>query len=525
MSSEQTKVGRRSLLQGAAVGAGATALGILGGAGESADAAPKKWEERADVVVIGYGFAGTTAAITAHDTGVKVLLLEKAIESEKGGNSRVSANIFFWPDDVEKAKTYFRALTGPYMDNISDTMVDVWATEMHANRAWLEGMGLKAVEFGGAEFPELPGSDCVKEMMHGAGEIGQARLFDGVIEPAMAARKIRILYETPAVSLVKERGEIVGVIAERGGRRIAIKADRAVVLACGGFENNPTMVRSFIQGLARIYPEGTPHNTGDGIRMAMEVGAELWHMNNIAAPELNFKAPEFPFALQFNTPPAGAYLFVAADGKRFMGEGPSVTVSDRHGKINFHGLWMQAPAPVPIHIVFDETVRKARALGKGMDFGWDALHGNRYAWSDDNLREVEKGWIKKANTVRELAGLINLSPEALETTVSQFNRFAQDHNDADFNRKANTLAALQTPPYYAIELTPSFLNTQGGPRRNENAQVIGLNGKPIPRLFSAGELGSIYAHCYQGGGNVGECFAFGRIAGRNAARERLVTAG
>lgn len=190
MSNEATKVGRRTLLKGAAIGAGTAALGTLGGAAESADAAPQKWDERADVVVIGYGFAGTTAAITAHDAGAKVLLLEKAPESEKGGNSRVSANIFFWPDDVEKAKTYFRALTGPYIDNISDAMVDVWATEMHANRAWLEGMGLKAFEFSGAEFPEFPGSDCVKGMMNGAGPLGQARLFDGVIEPAMAARKI-----------------------------------------------------------------------------------------------------------------------------------------------------------------------------------------------------------------------------------------------------------------------------------------------------------------------------------------------
>lgn len=527
MSNEPKKVGRRTLLKGATVGVGAAALGTLGGAAESADAAPQRWDERADVVVIGYGFAGTTAAITAHDAGAKVLLLEKAPESEKGGNSRVSANIVFWPNDVEKAKIYFRALTGPYIDNISDAMVDVWATEMYANRAWLEGLGMKTFESSGAEFPEFPGADCVKQLMNGAGPLGQARVFDGVIEPAMAARKIRVLYETPAVSLVKEKGEIVGVIAERGGKRITIKADRAVALTCGGFENNPTMVRSFIQGLAQIYPEGTPHNTGDGVRMAMEVGAELWHMNNIAAPELNFKAPEFPVALQFNTPPAGAYLFVAADSERFMGEGPSVIGSDRHGKINFHGLWMQALAPVPIHMIFDETLRKAHSLGglgKGMDFGWDAFHGNRYAWSDDNLREVEKGWIKKANTVGELAGLINLSPEALQATVTQFNKFAQDHNDADFHRHADTLAALQTPPYYAIELTPSFLNTQGGPRRNENAQVIGLDGKPIPRLFSAGELGSIYAYCYNGGGNVGECFAFGRVAGRNAAKERPVTA-
>ena len=81
------------------------------------------------------------------------------------------------------------------------------------------------------------------------------------------------------------------------------------------------------------------------------------------------------------------------------------------------------------------------------------------------------------------------------------------------------MAALDAPPYYAMALTPAFVNTQGGPRRDENAQIIGANGHPIGRLYSAGELGSIYSFLYQGGGNIGECFAFGRIAGRNAAGE------
>ena len=149
-------------------------------------------------------------------------------------------------------------------------------------------------------------------------------------------------------------------------------------------------------------------------------------------------------------------------------------------------------------------------------------HGNLYNWSDDNGREVDKGWIKKANTVRDLAGLIDVPPDALDATVARFNTFARDSKDADYGRNAGLLAALQTPPYYAMELTPSFINTQGGPRRNKDARVIGADGKPVPRLYSAGELGSIYAFLYQGGGNIGECFAFGRIAGRNAAQEKPI---
>jgi len=510
---------RRDILKQALLGAGAIAAGgTLAGPIAKAAAPPAKWDEEADVVVIGYGFAGTTVAITAHDAGAKVLMLEKAPEEEKGGNSRISGNIVFWPNDVEKAKTYFKALTGPYTDNISDEMIEVWATEMNANRVWLEKLGMKAAVFPLVEFPEFPGSDCVQCLMNGEGPAGEARLFDRVIEPAMKARQIRALYETPAVSLVKVNDEIVGVIAEQKGKRIAVKAHRGVVLTCGGFENDKTMVHTYLDGLPRIYPSGTPYNTGDGIRMAVEAGAELWHMSNIAGPEFFFKARDIPVSRWTNIP-GHSYVWVARDATRFVAEGTICLVSDRHGKVKFHGDWMQQPAPIPIHMIFDETFRKAGPIGKGWNFSWDYLHGNRYDWSDDNSREVEKGWIKKAASVRELAAMINLSPDALDGTIARFNTFAQNHKDEEYGRVPGTLAALQTPPFYAIELTPSFVNTQGGPRRDKNAQVIGRDGRPIPRLYSAGELGSIYAFLYQGGGNVGECFAFGRVAGRNVAQE------
>jgi len=159
--------------------------------------APKHWDEETDVIVVGYGFAGSTAAIIAHDLGAKVVLLEKAPEAHKGGNSRVSANIVFWPDNVEKAKLYFKALAGPYLDNISDEMVEVWATEMHANRDWLVSLGFNPVAFPpslSVEFPELPGSECSQMLLHGEGPIGDQRLWKGVTEPAMLARKIRTLY-------------------------------------------------------------------------------------------------------------------------------------------------------------------------------------------------------------------------------------------------------------------------------------------------------------------------------------------
>jgi succinate dehydrogenase/fumarate reductase flavoprotein subunit len=500
-----------------------------------------KWDEEADVIVVGYGFAGSAAAIAAHDAGAKVLLLEKAHEAHKGGNSRVSAQIVFWPTDIERAKTYFRALTGPYIDNIPEEMVHAWAMEMHANRAWLEALGMTPLYVGAAEFPEFEGSDCVEMLVHNEAPaarsheasatnfqlrmrnspIGGERLWKGVTEPALAARQIRALYETAAVSLVKNGGEIVGVLADRQGKRIAIKAARAVVLTCGGFENNPAMIHNYLTGLPRAYPVGTPYNTGDGIRMGLEAGAALWHMNNIAGPEFFFKAPELPFSRWINLPRANSYMFVARDGERFMAEGNPAMGVDRHGKISYHGMWMQQPAPVPIHLIFDENVREAGSMGESFAC-WDVSHGNAYDWSEDNLREVEKGWIKRANTVRELSSLIDIAPDILDASVRRYNALAQEGKDSDFGRDPNRIAAIRAPPYYAMELTPSFINTQGGPRRDKNARVIATNGDTIPRLYSAGELGSIYAFNYNAGGNIGECFAFGRIAGRNAAKETLM---
>ena len=94
-----------------------------------------------------------------------------------------------------------------------------------------------------------------------------------------------------------------------------------------------------------------------------------------------------------------------------------------------------------------------------------------------------------------------------------------DGTDADYDRKLMLNPFAASGPYYAMELSPSMINTQGGPKRNEEARVLKPDGSPIPRLYSAGELGSIYSYLYQGTGNIGECLAFGRIAGRNVADE------
>jgi predicted oxidoreductase len=114
--------------------------------------------------------------------------------------------------------------------------------------------------------------------------------------------------------------------------------------------------------------------------------------------------------------------------------------------------------------------------------------------------------------------LLKLPAGSLDQTVARWNAQCAAGSDSDFGR-TKMLAPFDSGPYYAVELSPSMLNTQGGPRRNKHAQIVRPDGTPIPRLYSAGEMGSMYSYLYQGTGNIGECFAFGRIAGRNAVAE------
>jgi succinate dehydrogenase/fumarate reductase flavoprotein subunit len=151
--------------------------------------------------------------------------------------------------------------------------------------------------------------------------------------------------------------------------------------------------------------------------------------------------------------------------------------------------------------------------------GWNAMI-ERYKWSDDNSVELAKGWIIKADTIRELAAKIGKNPDTLEKTLATWNKSCAAGNDSEFGRPSDRIAPIQTPPYYALELVPTFTNTQGGPRRNKNAQILDPYGKPIPRLYSAGELGSLWSWNYQGAGDFAECLAFGRIAGEHAAAEK-----
>lgn len=479
------------------------------------------WHAQADVVVVGYGGAGAAAAITAADLGASVILLEKAPQGSEGGNTRVAAQGYLNPSSPDLAELYLNALCGPYP--VPADMARIWAEEMCKNNDWLKAVGGDPQEHQlppeGIEFPELPGAECVRKYHHGD-TLGYSKTWEALAR-SVDERDIEILYESPALHLIQAdgTGAILGVQARRNGRVFNVQARKAVILTCGGFENNQEMIRNFLPNLPCCYTSGTPYNEGDGVRMGMEVGADLWHMNNFAGPTMALKVPEYPTTfslvpLHFSHEPTGGMVVVGPDGKRFSDE----KYKNRHGKVLASGNWLALRLPQRMYMIFDHALLSSGPLHDGKPtHGWTQIMCG-YAWSQDNQRELKKGWIKAAPSLMALASMLGLPDGSLVETIVRWNALCADGRDVDFGRK-KMLTPFADGPYYAMELSASMLNTQGGPRRNALAQVVRPGGKPIPRLYSAGELGSIYSYLYQGTGNIGECFAFGRIAARNAVAE------
>jgi succinate dehydrogenase/fumarate reductase flavoprotein subunit len=482
---------------------------------------PHAWDVEADVVVVGFGAAGMAAAVTAHDLGAKVVILEKAPEGQEGGNTRVAGQGYLNTSSAEQAIAYLTALCGPY--TVPERMVQVWAEEMCQNNDWLRSVGGDPQEHQhppvGIEFPDLPGSDCVHKF-HDGPTYGYSYTWQ-LFERLVKQRPIQVLYETPGKELIQRNStrEILGVRAQKGGQSVTVKARKGVVLTCGGFENNQQMIRDYLPGVPYCYTSGSPYNEGDGITMAMSVGADLWHMNNYAGPSMALKVPEVRTtfsmqALHYSKEMAGGMIVVGPDARRFTDE----KYKTRHGKIPVNGRWLPLSTPCPMFMIFDHTLFSAGPLyDKHPSHGWTQIV-ERYEWSENNSAELAKGWIKTADRLADLAALVGLDPAALEHTVAGWNRMCEAKHDATFGRTL-MLSPIVRRPFYAVELSPSMLNTQGGPRRNEKAQIVRPDGSPIARLYSAGELGSIYSYLYQGTGNIGECLAFGRVSGRNAAAE------
>ena len=474
----------------------------------------RTWDQSFDVVVLGFGGAGATAARFAADAGAKVLLVDSAPEGHAGGNTRYAGQVVGAGTDFDQLKTYYKAMTAPmHLDeDMIDTYVDGMVKMPDYFRKYLgvEPLSIakdwdhSKVDLHGIlhEFPDFPGVNAYDLL------VVHERQFDFALwkklrkEVLDRSDKITVWYSSPAKHLVQdpETGAVLGAQIEHDHVLLDIKARGGVILATGGFENNPAMIQDYLKA-SRLAPIGSLYNKGDGIKLGEEVGADMWHMANYESlgmlHGLTFAGPAGTrgrLILSWPKAADGSTFTVGDDGSRYFNEAEA----NKHGHIYYHGTWQVPIANDHPHLIFDQTQ-------------WDAIHEDKLPV--DNFDDITV----KANRLEDLAKLINAKPEVLVKAREDFDHFAETGRDYAFDRPASTMRAFDDGPYYAVPLRQTVLNTQGGPRRNSRAEVLNTDGEAIKNLYSAGELGGINANQYQGGNNLAECLIWGKIAGENAA--------
>lgn len=523
-----TAISKRTFLKFAATGAAAVPASPLLAA--DAKAEPKThWDTETDVLVIGYGGAGGAAAITAHDAGAKVLVIEKM--KDGGGNTRASGGGFIIPKNADEAYQYLEK-TFLFADNEMDgALVRTFCERAVKLPEFFKRIApaSKLRVTGHANYPYLPFAENITKYRVGGHQPGGIELFKVLRTAVETDRKIPVWLGSPAKELIREGNTVVGALVEHDGKLVRVRARRGVILACGGYEYDPQSLQNFAQG-TKILGLGNPGNTGDGLRMAASMGARLWHMTSYSCP-LGIKVPGCKAAV-FVTMMTPNYIMVNQDGKRFCNEAGV----DFHGFIYavnpLNGVEHKYPA-IPCYIVMDEAGRLA---GRPTHFKYGYAAGiEGYHWSEDSSAEIKSGVVKKADTLEELAKQIHVPADALKAQVAKWNADIRAGRDTEFGRKikktgksafiGTDVPTLSAPlsekgPYYAIEAYPALLNTQGGPKRDVKARVMDVFDRPVPRLYVAGELGSIWGSIYQGSSNVCEALVYGQIAGESAAAEK-----
>lgn len=477
-----------------------------------------QWDAVYDVAVLGFGGAGATAARFAADNGAKVLLVDSAPEGHEGGNTRYSGQMVGAGTNYDALKNYHEHLAAPLTPDKEafDAFVEGMANMGDYFRKYLdvEPVSMKKLLANTpstayvTEYPELPDADSYDDYLVHEG-IDDAALWKILRQKVLdRSDKITVWYASPAKHLIQDgqTKTIIGVQIERDHVLRNIKVNNGVVLAVGGFENNKEMIQTFLQS-PYLSPIGTLYNKGDGIKMLEEVNAQLWNMRSFESlgqfHGLSLRQKEglrstYALNVFWQESSNGSVIVVGDDGTRYFNEAEM----NRHGHIYNHGNWVVPLNQNQPYMIFDQTK-------------YDELKNE----PDDGLKVP--GYLEKAikaNSIEELAEKIGKDTEALTNTITEFNFMAQQGKDYAFHRDPKTLRAFSADgPYYAIALRQNMLNTQGGGRRDAHAQVLDPDGKPIPHLYEAGELGAPFVNKYTTGGNVADCLISGKIAGKNAA--------
>jgi succinate dehydrogenase/fumarate reductase flavoprotein subunit len=289
---------------------------------------------------------------------------------------------------------------------------------------------------------------------------------------------------------------------------------RGVVLTAGGYEFSDEMKINYLKA-SPMYFYGNPGNTGDGIRMAQEAGADLWHMNQMvgrAIGHFELDGRELNFVIGIHPP---GYVITDRYGRRFANEYPQAEMKHSfYYELLMYDAEKNEYPRNPCYWFFDQRHMTNGPLVSSLG---GTVGAGYYDWSPDNSREVARGWIKQAGTVAELAALAGFAdPAEVARTIEAYNQGCAAGQDA-FGRPAESLIPLDSPPYYCMPLYPGGPNTCGGPRRDEHARILNPFGQPVPGLYGAGELGEAVGMLYPAnGGNLSESVCFGRLAAEHA---------
>jgi flavocytochrome c len=458
----------------------------------------REWQREADVVVVGGGLAGYCAACEAAEQGADVLLLEK--QPEIGGSTALSSGFFAFADtDLQRARgiedsneLLVRDLKNAGGDENDGRLLQIYAHHQLDAYDWLKRCG---VVFRGVELA----SGHSAPRAHAA-DVGS--LMEAVVGRAERTGRVTTLLGAPAGRLVRPdaNGRVIGVRASVDGLPRAIQARRGVVLASGGFSRNADMLKSFVPGQAAAVFYGGAGNTGDGIRMAWDLGAGFRDFGYIKGT--------FGFHVNARTEAGRGWtklfvyrgaIAVNRQGRRFIDE-------SRTYKLLGDAVLEQPDAMG--YQIFDQGI---------MDTGSDGV-------SPFDFRSAQRrGLVVEAASLEALARKIGIDPLALVATVQRYNGFVGRGRDEDFGRDGlsnhyGRLVKIERAPFYAYATTSGLLATYCGLTVDTETRVLDVFGSPIEGLYAAGEImGGFHGVSYLTGSALGKCVVFGRIAGRNAA--------
>jgi tricarballylate dehydrogenase len=484
-----------------------------------------------DVIVVGGGNAALCAALSAKETANRVLLLERAPEDESGGNSRFTAGllriVYNGADDLaqlidlskeERERTDFGTYTADQflddMARVTEYRCDPDLTEILVKQSfptalWMRKKGVRFTAAWGRQAFKIEGKFKFWGGLTLEAIGGGPGLVDSLTQIAKK-NGVEIWYQARAVSLVADDAGVHGVDVKHRGKTVHVKS-KAVVLAAGGFQANTEMRTRYLGPLWELAKvRGTRFNTGDAIRMALDVGAQPignWSGCHAVAWERN--APEFGDLavgdqFQKHSYPWGIYL--NAEGKRFVDEGADFRnyTYAKYGRV---------------------------ILNQPQQFAWQIFDAKVKGQLRDEYR-IKQVTKVVANTLEELTSkLDDVNAEQALKEITAYN--AAVRQDIPFNpnikdgrcttgltvNKSNWANTLDTPPYEAYAVTCGITFSFGGLRINPSAQVINTDGEAIPGLYAAGELvGGIFYFNYPGGSGLTNGAVFGKIAGANAAK-------